>query len=251
LGRADFEEMWRRWLGAHGQPESLIVRRKDPPKPRPKESDLGDYSFDRAVICDRARTVDLLLANNFHFENNCAVLSVEGYPQQAFDTVRSMLKRNPRLQVYALHDCTPDGCSLAWRLANDPAWFHGHAAVVDVGLRPHHAPPFVGLYLEAAGSQPTEGQGLGAGDVVWLQHYSLELAAVRPEQLLRRLFRAINVRRADSRPADLVDSVDAPRRRSAGGNGGSTTSGDSSFSEDRDSLGQDAADADETTDSFG
>ena len=57
--------------------------------PTPKrtfDSDIADYSFDRAVICDRARTADLLIANNFHFENNCAVLSVDGYPPHAFET---------------------------------------------------------------------------------------------------------------------------------------------------------------------
>ena len=77
------------------------------PGPPPKlEPDVADYSFDRAVICDRARTVDLLLANNFHFENNCAVLSVEGYPQRVFETVRTMLKRNPQLRL------TIAGCSV-------------------------------------------------------------------------------------------------------------------------------------------
>ena len=123
--------------------------RREPAAPRP-EPDLADYSFDRAVICDRARTVDLLLANNFHFENNCAVLSIDGYPPGPFETVRAMLKRNPRLQVFALHDATPDGCTLAHRLATDPAWFAGQVPVIDVGLRPGHAGPFQGLWLPAA-----------------------------------------------------------------------------------------------------
>ena len=34
----------------------------------------------------------MLLANNFHFENNCAILSIEGYPPNVFETVRAMLK---------------------------------------------------------------------------------------------------------------------------------------------------------------
>ena len=52
--------------------------RGTPAPTRKLDSDIADYSFDRAVICDRARTVDLLVANNFHFENNCAVLAVDG-----------------------------------------------------------------------------------------------------------------------------------------------------------------------------
>ena len=107
------------WERAHGKPPGLIVRPSAQAPSRPRrvlESDLADYSFDRAVICDRARTVDLLLANNFHFENNCAVLSIDGYPPGPFETVRTMLKRNPKLQVFALHDATVEGCTLAHRL---------------------------------------------------------------------------------------------------------------------------------------
>jgi hypothetical protein len=48
---------------------------------RPPEADVPDYSLDTEVICNRAQTVDLRLANDFHFENNCAgdaVTSREG-----------------------------------------------------------------------------------------------------------------------------------------------------------------------------
>jgi hypothetical protein len=190
LGR--FHNMWRQWVQAHGTPESVIVR-PEPEKapPRPVEADIGDYSFDRAVICDRARTVDLLLANNFHFENNCAILSVDGYPPGPFETVRAMLKRNPRLQVFALHDATYAGCALAHRLTNDPAWFQGPVPVVDVGLRPSHAGPFRGLLL-LAGSPEQRPQGLTPDEQAWLTEHTLELAAVRPEQVIKRLYRAIN-----------------------------------------------------------
>lgn len=78
LSAERFAQLWGRWLNVHTKPKNLIERqfaRGAAPPPRPGvEADLGDYSFDRAVICDRARTVDLLVANNFHFENNCAVL---------------------------------------------------------------------------------------------------------------------------------------------------------------------------------
>ncbi len=111
--QATFDGLWRRWVAAHGNPPALIVRNPARAVSRPQESDIGDYSFDRAVICDRARTVDLLIANNFHFENSCAVLSIGGYPRGPFDTVRTMLKRNPKLQVFALHDASLEGCQLA------------------------------------------------------------------------------------------------------------------------------------------
>ena len=119
--------------------------------------------------------MDLLLANNFHFENNCAVLSVDGYPRQAFETVRRMLRRNPRLEVFVLHDITPEGCRLAHRLAKDPEWFKGMGIrIVDVGLRPVHATPFQNLFEKSeqevpqvAVSPPTKPNGCPATGWSW------------------------------------------------------------------------------------
>jgi hypothetical protein len=198
LDQPEFDRLWNRWLNVHGSPEGLIVRKSHPTPTRLQEPDIGDYSFDRAVICDRARTVDLLLANNFHFENNCAVLSIGGYPEGPFEMVRGMLKRNPRLQVFALHDSGVAGCQLAYQLANDEQWFKGKVPVTDVGLRPQHAGPFRGLWRAAATPTVIAGSGITAGEIGWLSRYWLELAAIRPEQVLKRLFRAINHQEASS-----------------------------------------------------
>lgn len=184
-----FEQMWNTWKNVHGVPKGLIERRPAPAGPKKLEADIPEYSFDRAVICDRARTVDLLLANDFHLENNCAVLSVEGYPVQAFATVLAMLKRNPRLVVFALHDATPRGCLLAHTLASDPKWFKGQGRVIDLGLSTAHARKMKGLWIEpAAGKVP---DALGAEDKAFLSKWNVELAAVRPEQVVKRLFKAV------------------------------------------------------------
>ena len=228
LQRGIFDAYWCRWQEVHGSPQGLIVRRESKLPQRPVESDIGDYSFDRAVICDQPSTVDLLLANNFHFENNCAVLSITGYPAGPFETVRAMLKRNPRLQVFALHDASPEGCAMANRLARDPAWFHGGVPVTDVGLRPRHSPPFQGL-LRVNTESVTPGQGISEEEATWLSQCTLELAAIRPEQVLKRLYRALN-----NKPDD--------------GDGG--TSG-SMVIYDNDSFAADASDSDSGADSFG
>jgi DNA-directed RNA polymerase subunit RPC12/RpoP len=194
LGR--FDQMWQRWLRVHDRPAGLITRPEPPPTAaHPREPDVGDYSFDRAVICDRARTVDLLLANNFHFENNCAVLSVDGYPAGPFETVRTMLKRNPRLRVFALHDATVAGCVLAGRLVSEPDWFQSQVRVVDVGLRPAHARHFDGLLVDPppppAGMLALAEGAIHPDERAWLALHALELAAIRPEQVIKRLFRAM------------------------------------------------------------
>ncbi|PYS53379.1 MAG: hypothetical protein DMG13_12860 [Acidobacteria bacterium] len=205
LPQPEFDRLWNRWIAIHGNPPGLIVRKSEPAPARPKEADIGDYSFDRAVICDRARTIDLLIANNFHFENNCAILSIGGYPPGPFETVRTMLKRNPSMQVFALHDASVAGCKLAHHLANDPQWFKGHVAVTDVGIRPRHSRPFEGLFRPAEVSLLTAGKGILGDETEWLNKYVLELAAIRPEQVLKRLFKAIN-RREESTSSDAFGS---------------------------------------------
>ncbi len=200
-----FERLWKLWCGAHGPPEGVIVRNPPSDSPTSLEPDLADYSFDRAVICDRARTVDLLLANNFHFENNCAVLSIDGYPPRPFPTVRAMIRRNPKLQVFALHDATPAGCRLAYRLAADPDWFGGRIKVVDVGLRPDDARRLRGLLREGGDSHADAGEGITEVESRWLSRYVLELAVFRPERILKRLFQAIHHPiNADDHPGPVI-----------------------------------------------
>lgn len=207
-----------RWIAVHGKPEGLIGP-KHAPQPDKKKSNANqalqkealDYSFDRAVICDRAETVDLLLANKFHFENNCAILGVDNYPPQVFDTVRKMLQGNPKLTVLVIHDATPQGCALAHQLRSDPNWFQTGVKIVDVGLRPAHAKFFrgqvVGRQLAAAAVMLP---GISAEEALWLQKYSLALAAMRPEQLIKRLFRALTqVEQAPDVAADAADTIDS------------------------------------------
>jgi hypothetical protein len=193
LSPGDFEALCSKWVAAHGEPEGQIARRALPaPKAaRALPSDIEAYSFDRAVICDRAETVDVLVANNFHFENNCAVLSIDGHPAPIFETVRAMLRNNPRLLVFALHDATVEGCLLAHRLQSSDEWFRGRARVIDVGLRPSQTKPFEGSFQNSS-SLGEPSAVLSAKDNAWLARYSLSLAVIPPEQLIKRLFRAIS-----------------------------------------------------------
>jgi hypothetical protein len=241
-----FRRLYDRWVEVHGPPAGVITRKPQPKTPREMEPDIADYSFDRAIICDRARSVDLLLANNFHFENNCAVLSIDGYPSGPFETVRKMLKRNPRLQVFALHDASLKGCMLAHRLATDPEWFAGQVKVIDVGLRPSHAPRFQGLLLESKTPKMQAEESITEFEAAWLAKYELEMAAIRPEQVLKRLYRAINL---PINPADYPGAavIYLPSRREPG-KGGADGGGDGG---DGASFGADAGDADGPADSFG
>ena len=237
LSRSDFDRLWSTWIKTHGNPKAFIVRRETKKTPQPVETDIADYSFDRAVICDTEGTVDLLLANNFHFENNCAVLSIDGYPPEPFHTVRAMLQKNPKLQVFVLHDASAKGCSVTAELTQDKAWFQPGVRITDVGLRPSLTGPFRGLYQKSRiPVQPSK--FLTEREAHWLSENSLALAAIRPEQILKRLFKAMNRRvpeETDERDTDIDFELFS----------------DSSFEIDNDSFAAEAADSDGGADSFG
>jgi hypothetical protein len=193
FSRETFNKEWSRWSEVHGKPPSMIAAptRMSAEVLSSLEGDLSDYSFDRAVICDLPRTADLLLANNFHFENNCAVLTKDGYPSQAFRPVRSMLRRNPRLKVWVLHDATVEGCRLAHELRQDPEWFCEGTTIIDVGLRPGNAQALKKSW-EPWAEKVTPHPALSEEEQQWLSKYTLALAAIRPEQVIKRLFRSMS-----------------------------------------------------------
>ena len=214
-----FEAIYARWKSVHGAPPGLFTSKPlhvAPKEPRAQgladdlRDEIAQYSFDRAVITDTSETADLLLMNDFHFENNCAVLSVGGHPAHAFATVRKMLRNNPKIEVFALHDCTPEGCELAWTLSQDPAWFKDSGKVYDVALRPAQARKMKASWLPGR-LQVAEHPALTEKERDFLRENAIELAAIRPEQLVKRLFRAMNLLTGASATSD-----------------GGTTSGDGS-----------------------
>lgn len=182
-----------RWKQVYGPIPGLLPRRDQAAASMPREvpADVAAFSFDRAVVTDRWETAAMLVANRFHFEHNCAVLSLDGYPDGIADTVKEMLRRNPRLTVFALHDASTEGCLLPLRL-READWFPDpRVRVVDLGLRPYMAK---GLHLPElqgpAASHPGLEKVCPAREYRWLAagHVS-ELAALRPTQLLRGVYK--------------------------------------------------------------
>jgi hypothetical protein len=105
---------------------------------------------------------------------------------------RWMLRNNPKIEVYALHDCTPEGCDLAWTLRRDPAWFQGIGQVFDVALRPAQAAKMKASCLPGR-ITVAEHPALTEEERKFLEVHTAELAAIRPEQLVKRLFRAMTI----------------------------------------------------------
>ncbi|MBW4677282.1 MAG: hypothetical protein KME52_25745 [Desmonostoc geniculatum HA4340-LM1] len=198
----EFESWVNRWRQING----LIV--KILPSPREDNTlttfnpDVTAYSFDRLVVCDRATIAQLLIANNFHFENNCAILSITGYPQGIFETMMQMLRRNPDLKVYALHDCSPQGMSLVHHLRTSPKWFQdSDIIIIDIGLTPRQIIAAKrGMFIQ---SSPESAQAakkltgeispnLSADEIEFLESGKfVELESFTPQRLIQILQKGI------------------------------------------------------------
>jgi hypothetical protein len=202
-----FEQSYlQKWVIAHGKIAKLLppvssskasVGAALPPD-QPNYSsqvttpEAASYSFDRALVVDHAETAAMLVANHFHFENNCAILSLDGYPYSAAPTIMTMLARNPGLQVFALHDACIEGCGMA-RLLRSADWFPNPAVrIIDLGMRPAH---IIKSNLIALLHSPrkfpvgTTSASVSQEEITWLETgFSAELDTLRPHKLMRAIY---------------------------------------------------------------
>jgi hypothetical protein len=157
--------------------------------------DVTAYSFDRVLVCDSVAIAQLLIANNIHFEHNCAVLSISGYPQAIFATTMAMLRRNPDLQVIALHNCSPSGVALINELRTSPDWYLDSGQVIfDLGLLPRQVAAARGhdyIQVSADSAQsarvmpPEVVKQLSATELKWLEAgYFVDLESFTPQKLM-------------------------------------------------------------------
>ena len=150
-------------------------------------AEIRDFSFDRALLVEHADLAAMLVANRFHFENNCAILSADGrYPAgPAFPAIRDMLLRNPHLLVFCLHDASPSGAGCARSLRRSEWFGDPNVRIIDLGLTPGQARQ-ARLPEQAGAKCETEGLSLPAEEAEWLASgKSSELAALRPAALMK------------------------------------------------------------------
>ncbi|MGD1940090.1 MAG: hypothetical protein ACFB0G_02145 [Leptolyngbyaceae cyanobacterium] len=194
ISAAYCDEILHQWAAVNG-PLPLLTQRPWPVSSVPRLTpDLTLYSFDRVLVCDTDAIAQFLIANNFHFERNCPVLSVNGYPARIFTTLLAMLRRNPELRVYALHDATPAGVAMAYQLQTSPAWFaNSTVRIYDLGLSPRQVFDNRKMFVQksaAAVTVPTMPKAvrslLTADELRWLQagRY-VELESFLPRTLLQ------------------------------------------------------------------
>jgi hypothetical protein len=194
-----FDILLRRWESVHGNIGGRLLGdsfwnapARTAISPALNE-ELNRYSFDRAVVTDRAEPAALLVANKFHVDHECAVLSLDGYPADTGATLLAMLRQNPELRVMAVHDASPGGCALPLAL-RDESWFGEQARVIDLGLRPREGLALGIPVLETfGGSMGPAKDLLTPREAAWLESGKrLELAALPPERLMSAISRGFS-----------------------------------------------------------
>jgi hypothetical protein len=209
-------DIWlKRWEQFNGSPARLLSPPSAPASLAPSVAadDVKAYSFDRVLVCDSVEIAQLLIANNIHFEHNCAVLSISGYPQAIFDTTMAMLRRNPDLQVIALHDCSPSGVALINKLRTSPDWFlDSNQVIFDLGMLPRQIAAARGqAYIQISEKSarmailmtPNVRQPLTATELGWLKAgYFVDLQSFTPQKLIQIVSQGI------ARMQNLGEDVD-------------------------------------------
>jgi hypothetical protein len=202
----------QQWQSVHGNINRLLTPPQATLAATPDPS-VTAYSFDRLVVCNRPSIAQILLENQFHFEHNCAILSITGYPENVCDTVLEMVRRNPDLIVYAFHDASPDGVNLIHRLRSESRWFPDTTVkIIDVGLLPRQViaarrKMFVRQSATSATAahelSPATRQSLTPSELVWLDagNYA-ELESFTPQQLIQTLQRSIAISRSSDFESD-------------------------------------------------
>ncbi|PIQ27423.1 hypothetical protein COW36_22745 [bacterium (Candidatus Blackallbacteria) CG17_big_fil_post_rev_8_21_14_2_50_48_46] len=188
----DFSKHLNRWKAVEGETIPYLLQTSDKPSKliaAPPFKDLLDYSVERLILCDKPEIVDFLVANQFHLEQKCAILSFNGYPRENFEEIRAMLQRSEHLMVYFIHNASLNGCSMVSELKR-PEWFP-HAKIFDLGLNPVHAEKFKGLW-EKSNSPFRTLAGYSEEELAWLKEWKLDLMVIPPSRLLRHLRNQIN-----------------------------------------------------------
>jgi len=211
-------DIWlKRWELFNGSPARLLPPPSAPaslaPAATAAAADVTAYSFDRVLVCENDEIAQLLIANNIHFEHNCAVLSISGYPQAIFATTMTMLRRNPDLQVIALHDCSPSGVALIYKLRTSRDWSLDSTQVIfDLGMLPRQIAAARGqayIQVSARFAQKAQilpqdvRQPLTATELQWLEAgYFVDLESFTPQKLMQIVSQGI------ARMQNLGEDVD-------------------------------------------
>lgn len=155
--------------------------------------DLADYGLPHLLICQHDEIAQMLLANWFHLETRCVVLSLATATPLP-EPLCAMLARTPEARVYLLHDASSTGLALIPRL-RERLQVPEAVRVTAIGLRPAHAWQLHLVATRTHGSVEQHEEWpayLAPRERAWLHAgWCAEIAVIKPERLLLALRRII------------------------------------------------------------
>lgn len=211
----DVVRFLERWAEENGTIKELLL---SPSKELTKASvpkELKEYSFDRLLVCETDEIAQFFIANNFHFENNCAVLSLDGYPHNLFSTIMEMVLKNDQLKVYALHNANWRGLAMLETLRDDEKWFKNYPniSIIDIGLRPRQffqQKMFVQQYNQTHAKTPKDTSSVTNKEKRWLDAANVVyLESLNPSNLIRVVTKGIALSRDPEKAGELVTVSDS------------------------------------------
>ena len=216
IAESAIQDWLNRWQQTNGNILKLLPQPQQGNQSAAINPDVTAYSFDKLIVCDTADIAQFLIANNFHFENNCAILSITGYPQSIFQTTMDMLRRNPELKVYALHNCTSKGLELIHHLRTSPNWFqNSNVAIIDIGISPRQVlATQKGIFIETSTESASDAKQLAPeirqellpAEIQWLEAGNIvNLESFQPQKLIQIIQSGIvNTRMLGNNNNDLI-----------------------------------------------
>jgi hypothetical protein len=202
IDRRDFQIWLNRWISINDFPPKILASPKIATAQVAASSRVIAYKFDRVVVCDSPNIANLLIKNNFHFINNCAVLAIDRYPHRDFVKIKEMLDSIPDLQVFALHDCSPQGLKMIQHLRTEKIWFPDlEIPIISVGILPRQIRDNTDMIIPQSAKSAKAAQqlapdlrnNLDSTELTWLDAgFYLELESFSPQELIQILQRAIN-----------------------------------------------------------
>jgi hypothetical protein len=202
IDRKDFQAWLNRWISINDFPNKILASPKISTAQVASSPKEIAYKFDRVVVCDSPNIAQLLIENNFHFANNCAILSIDRYPHRDFITIKAMLDRTPDLQVFAFHDCSPQGLKMIRHLRTEKIWFPDlEIPIISVGILPRQIRDNIDMIVPQSAKSAKSAQqlapdlrnNLDSTELAWLDAgFYLELESFPPQELIQILQRAIN-----------------------------------------------------------
>lgn len=197
---SEFTEFITSWEQANGAIAKMLTLPSEELFRR-EEANVSNYSFDKLIVTEENAIAYFLITNNFHLQNNCAILSINGYPTNVFNTILNMARSNPNLIVYAIHNASPRGIRLIDNLSKSEQWFaRENITILDLGIAPRQVLKNPQFFIKQASSLATETQQLSPTiknsllpeEIAWLNKGNyVELESFSPQKLLRILAKGI------------------------------------------------------------